>query len=39
MGGGGFSMDEGRSPLDGLVLQLARHAAARRGGDARSTTT
>ena len=33
MGGGGFSMNGGPSPLDGLVLELARAAAARRGAD------
>ncbi len=33
MGGGGFSMNEGLSPLDRLVLELARAAATRRGAD------
>jgi dipeptidase E len=33
MGGGGFSMNDGFSPLDGLVLALARAAATRRGAD------
>jgi dipeptidase E len=33
MGGGGFSMNDSRSPLDALVLELARAAAARRGAD------
>ena len=31
MGGGGFSMNDSFSPLDGLVLSVAREAAARRG--------
>lgn len=33
MGGGGFSMNEGLSPLDGVVLELARAAATRRGAE------
>ncbi|HEY5627919.1 MAG TPA: peptidase E [Candidatus Limnocylindrales bacterium] len=33
MGGGGFSMNDGFSPLDALVLELARASAARRGAD------
>jgi peptidase E len=33
MGGGGFSMNEGLSPLDGVVLELAGSVAARRGAD------
>lgn len=33
MGGGGFSMNEGFSPLDCLILELAQAAAARRGAE------
>jgi dipeptidase E len=36
MGGGGFSMNEGFSPLDGFILELARATAARRGAGDRS---